>query len=226
MNKYFIPGAIVVAGLLVAGSVLLGGGGPDSQNNHGGFGNNNSPSAENVRPIDETDHILGNPDAEITIVEYSDFECPFCGRLHPTLEQVVEDNPSTVKWVYRHFPLSSIHFRALDASVASECAAELGGNEAFWTFTNELFVNQQNLGEELYANTAAQLGIDGSAFEQCLDDDRHKDRVTEDRDNALESGGTGTPYVIVINGNGDVFPFSGALPAETIQGIIDQALAS
>lgn len=91
------------------------------------------------RPISEDDHLYGNPDAEVTVIEYSDFECPFCKTFHPIVERLVNESDGKVNWVYRHFPLESIHPNARGMALASECVAELGGNEAFWEFSNKLF---------------------------------------------------------------------------------------
>lgn len=236
MSKLFsssvaIPGAIVIAGALIAWSVFFSGGGgasgvQGSQSSHSGFGNNLSATADNIRPIDNQDHIRGNPNAAVTVVEFSDFECPFCRRLHPTLSQIVTDFPDDVKWVYRHFPLTQIHSRALQASLASECMAELGGNEAFWTFTDTAFANQGNLGDALYEQIAGELGLPLPEFQQCLNSRKHNPIVQANFQDAVNSGGRGTPFAVVINAEGETFPFSGALPYEQIRSIIEAAIAS
>ena len=229
-NPYIIPSSIVIAGLFIGAALMFSSGGTSSDAanagsaSSGGFGNNNSSTAENMRPVDENDHIFGNVNASVTIVEYSDLECPFCQRLHPTLSRIVEESDGEVRWVYRHFPLTSIHSRALVASIASECAAELGGNDSFWEFIGTLFENQSSLGEKLYVEIASSLGIEKVAFAECLDSDRHNERVQADGQNAISSGGRGTPFNIVIAASGQVFPFSGALPFEQINQIINQAL--
>ncbi|MCH8050015.1 DsbA family protein [Patescibacteria group bacterium] len=229
-NPYIIPGSIVLAGLFIGAALMFSSGGAslDAANagsaSGGGFGNNNSSTAENLRPVDDSDHIFGNVNASVTIVEYSDLECPFCRRLHPTLSRIVEESDGEVRWVYRHFPLTSIHSRALIASIASECVAELGGNDAFWKFIGKLFESQSSLGESLYVETASSLGIEKVAFTECLNSGRHNERVQVDGQNAIASGGRGTPFNIVVAENGQVFPFSGALPYEQINQIIIQAL--
>jgi protein-disulfide isomerase len=93
---------------------------------------------DNVNPVTESDHIKGNPTADIVIVEYSDFDCPFCGRFHATLEQIVANNDD-VAWVYRHFPLAQLHPNAAAVAAAAECVAKLNGNDAFWTFADGYF---------------------------------------------------------------------------------------
>lgn len=86
------------------------------------------------------DHIRGNKKAKVVVIEYSDFQCPFCQRVHPTYKQILETYGDDVMWVYRHFPLS-FHPKAMPAALASECAYEQGGNDAFWKFADELFVS-------------------------------------------------------------------------------------
>ena len=97
--------------------------------------------AKAMRPVSkDSDHIRGNPAAPVTLVEYSDFECPFCKRFHTTAKRLVDESGGRVKWVYRHFPLDELHpVKARQEAVASECAAELGGNDAFWKFADRLY---------------------------------------------------------------------------------------
>lgn len=89
--------------------------------------------------VTELDHIRGNMDADVVIIEYSDIECPFCKRFHGTMNQVVETYGDQVAWVYRHFPLESIHRNARPWAIESECVAEIGGNDAFWKYLDERF---------------------------------------------------------------------------------------
>lgn len=226
-NSYVIPGAIVVSGIIIAGALLLTGSNlPNVQGSAANFGNNLSPTAENMRPMDENDHILGSTNAKVSIVEYSDFECPFCKRFHPTVKRIVDEFDGDVRWVYRHFPLTSIHSNALSAAYAAECAAELGGNSIFWEFADGLFENQHALGRDLYIRLASQSGISENKFVNCLDSEKYNEHVQADRENAIDSGGGGTPFSIVTNEKGEVFPFSGALPYEQVKQIIDAALKS
>lgn len=90
--------------------------------------------------ITETDHILGDTKtAQVTIIEYSDFECPFCKAYHATVKKIVEESNGNVAWVYRHYPLTQLHANALEKAVASECITKLKGNEAFWKYADLLF---------------------------------------------------------------------------------------
>ena len=92
--------------------------------------------------VDQGEHIRGNTNAPLTIIEYSDFQCPYCAKFHPTMKQLTETFPGQIKWVYRHLPLTNIHSNAVPAAVASECVARLAGNDAFWEFADNLFVAQ------------------------------------------------------------------------------------
>lgn len=219
-SRIAIPIAIVVAGALIAGAVLWGTAGGSSGSNAIA----EQPGAD-FRLPNESDHVRGDPDAKVAIIEFSDFECPFCAQLHPTLARIVEENPE-IYWVYRHFPLSSIHSRALGASIASECVARLGGNDAFWTFTDTVFANQRNLGNPLYENIATSAGIDLQSFKECLAGKSAATEVAIDGDEAVQAGGRGTPFVVVITANGWLMPFSGALPYEDVRGLVDQALTN
>lgn len=217
-----IPIAIAVAGALVAGAIFLSATGSSAAPDDGGIALH---SAAGFRVPSAEDHVRGNPDAKIAIVEFSDFECPFCARLHPTLSRIVEDNPD-VKWVYRHFPLSSIHSRALGASVASECIAKLGGNDAFWTFADSAFANQRELGASFYERLAGEAGIDPAAFRSCLSDRSIASEVARDGDEAVRSGGRGTPFAVIVTASGQLAPFSGALPYEYLTALVSQALTN
>jgi protein-disulfide isomerase len=91
-----------------------------------------------IRPVTEADHILGNPNAKIIIVEYSDLECPFCKQFHNTMHQIISNNPD-VAWVYRHYPIPQLHPKAFHEAEATECAWEQGGNDAFWKYTDTIY---------------------------------------------------------------------------------------
>jgi protein-disulfide isomerase len=103
-------------------------------------GEKGSPTKIDLDPVTEKDHIAGNPQADLMIVEYSDPECPFCKRFHETMMQAMDEygKQGKVAWVYRHFPLDSIHSKARHEAEAVECAGELGGNEKFWEYLNKL----------------------------------------------------------------------------------------
>ena len=186
-----------------------------------------------VKPTNGEDHILGDPDALVKLVEFSDFECPFCKRVHPTLKKIMADYGSSgeVAWVYRHFPLDSIHSKARKEAQAAECADEQGGNDAFWAFTDKLYEitpSNNRLDLSRLPEIAETIGLDRDAFEACLEGDsrggKYADHIEADNQDAIASGGTGTPFIVVIAPNGKTFPISGAQPYAAIKSIIELAL--
>ncbi|MEX0910424.1 MAG: thioredoxin domain-containing protein, partial [Candidatus Paceibacterota bacterium] len=165
-------------------------------------------------------HIRCSSNATITIVEYSDFNCSFCARIHPTLARIVEENED-VQWVYRHF---ANYAQGRVAAIGSECAARIGGNDVFWEFSDRMFDNQRRLGDAFSIETAVSLGINEQEFRTCLDNSREIEaKLVADRDEAVALGGRGTPFVVVISPTGNLIPFSGALPYEQITAVIEQA---
>ncbi|MEK9181475.1 MAG: thioredoxin domain-containing protein [Patescibacteria group bacterium] len=101
--------------------------------------NKKNPTPTQVRPVSPDEHILGNINAKIIIVEYSDLECPFCKVFHNTMHQVVEKSNGEVAWVYRHYPIAQLHSKAFREAEATECAWEQGGNDTFWKYTDKIF---------------------------------------------------------------------------------------
>lgn len=92
-----------------------------------------------VENVNTNDHILGSLDSEVVIIEYSDFECPFCAKFHPTIKRIVEESNGKIAWVYRHLPLTQIHQHAMERAIASECVTKIKGNDAFWKYADLLF---------------------------------------------------------------------------------------
>lgn len=226
-----IPGAIVVAGIIIAGAVFYSNrpdNSPDQIGDSARAPDGVSKAVDNIRPVTANDHIRGNIDAPVIVVEFSDLECPFCRRFHPTMQQIVENYKGQVAWVYRHFPLDNLHSKARKEAEATECAAELGGNDAFWSYTDRLFEiapsnNLLDLAE--LPNVAEYIGLDRTAFETCLTSGRFKDKIASNLEDATNSGGQGTPYSIVIAKNGTKSVIPGALQYEQVKQIIDEALS-
>ncbi|MDO8462881.1 MAG: thioredoxin domain-containing protein [bacterium] len=181
-----------------------------------------TPAPAPSAPVDITvtadDHIRGNVDAPVTIVEWSDFECPFCSRFHPTLQQALTDYGDDVRWVYRHFPLDSLHPQARAAAEASECAAEQG---KFWEFADELFQNQPSLGADLYQQKASELGLDTAQFNACVTTRKYEAKVRAQEAAGLAAGVRGTPGSY-ING----IELGGAVPYSQVQAIIESELSN
>lgn len=180
-----------------------------------------------VRPVDpRRDHIFGNPQAAITFIEYSDFECPFCKKFHPTVVQLMENNPGKLRWVYRHFPLAFHNPGAQQQAEAAECAAELGGNDAFWEYSDFIYRRTGAGGNGFpLANLrplAEEIGINGDVFAQCLTSGRMSARVHEDHANGAAAGVSGTPSGFLLNQQGEARFIVGALPIEQLQSMVDE----
>lgn len=173
--------------------------------------------------IGEDDYVRGNPDAEVTLVEFTDLECPFCKKFHPSLKNVMEANEGKVRWVFKHFPLS-FHPEAKPAAVAAECAGKLGGNDTFWTYVDTMYDNQNELGEDLYTQVASDLGLDAAAFAACLDSGEFDAKITADQKLGQSVGVGGTPSTYVIAG--DVAEkLNGAVPQSEVEAAVADALA-
>lgn len=170
----------------------------------------------NARPVDGSDSIRGDENAPITIIEYSDFECPFCARFHPTMNELISNNDD-VNWVYRHFPLSSIHPNAQKAAEASECAGDQG---KFWEMADAMFNGgASSLTRAGLTQHAKTIGLNTSKFDACVDGGDFADKVAADAADAQAAGGTGTPFSVIIAG-GQQIPVSGAVPLSQIESII------
>lgn len=237
-NQYLIPLAIVIAGGLVAGAVFMNGGG-NSNPTVANTGNNQPTQAapqptgttDDIRPITAEDHIKGNPDAPVKIVEYSDFECPFCKRFHDTMNEIMGSELGTsgqVAWVYRQFPLEQLHpVKAMAEAVASECAAELGGNDAFWQFADRFMEltpsNNRTEIETVIPQIVQEIGLDQTAFQTCFESGKYDQHIEDDIQNAIATGGRGTPWSVVIAPNGKTFPLNGAQPLEAVKQLIGLA---
>lgn len=225
-----IPIAIVFSGILIAGAVFYTGTDKNIDNNlQKAQANQGADPLEQVRPVSDEDHIRGSKDAEVVVVEYSDTECPFCKQFHTTMKQLINEYSSSgkVAWVYRHFPLDQLHSKARKESVALECAAEIGGNDKFWQYTDRIYeITPANDGLDVseLPKIAAYVGLDVQKFNDCLASTKHDEKIEADVSNAFATGGNGTPWSIVISKNGNKYPLSGAQPYASVKQIIETAL--
>jgi protein-disulfide isomerase len=251
-NNLYIPGAIIIAGFLIASGMYMS---SDKKGTTTGTGNAVKNTEVSINPVGKTDFILGSASAPITIVEFSDTECPFCKRFHATMNSIVDTygKDGKVAWVYRHFPLDSLHQKARKESEAVECAGELGGSTAYWSVLNAIYTNTtSNDGLDLaelpkFAKTA---GVDVTKFNECLSSGKMAGAVEAEFQDGSKAGVRGTPFsVMVLNKaltssakseinslieskglqqNVTVFDkkisLNGALPAEIINPIIDIVL--
>ncbi|QSH39449.1 thioredoxin domain-containing protein [Candidatus Kaiserbacteria bacterium] len=221
------PIAIVAAGALIAGALYFAGGAGSPSTGPAGAPDAGQPAVP-IAEVQADDHIVGNADAKVVIVEYSDTECPFCKNHHETLKEITSKyEASEVAWVYRNFPIPQLHPNAPKQAEALECAAELGGNEGFWAYTDRLYeVTPSNNGlsmDEL-PKIATHVGLDAAAFTQCLDSGDMQERVDADYNEVIAAGGRGTPHNILLV-NGEQYPLEGGQSVEGLSQIIDQLLA-
>ena len=233
MEKYkdfFTPVAILLAGVMVSFSVLTVGGIdilkqglPAQAGNQLQVAEDDDVDEPGLQPeLTKDDYIRGNPDAPITIVEYSDLECPFCKRFHPTVKQALAEYGDQVRWVYRHFPLDAIHSKADKEAEAAECAGELGGSEKFWAYIDKVYeITPSNNGLDLnlLPQIAKDLGLDQKAFESCFNSGKYAEKVENQYQEGIRFGVNGTPGSFV-----NAVPVRGALPYANLKAIIEAEL--
>jgi len=179
----------------------------------------------------DDDPMKGNPNASITIVEFSDFQCPFCAKFHQsTLAQIEQDYISTgkVNFVYRDFPIQSIHPNAVTAALASECADDQG---KFWEMHDMIFKNQRNWqglqtvqSANLFKEYAIEIGLNIDEFDSCMTSGKHLEEIQNDYNDGRAYGVTGTPGFFVGNEDIGFTKLIGAQPFSAFQRVIEQQL--
>lgn len=184
--------------------------------------------AKDVPKVTKDDHVRGDRNARIALIEYSDLECPYCKSVHPTITQVLDTYKSQVMWVYRHYPLS-FHANAQKEAEASECASELGGNDAFWKFIDTIYERTTSNGTGFALDKlvllAVEIGLDEPKFKSCLDSGRYEKRVKDDMNGGSLAGVTGTPGNILLDTRtGKTRLISGAVPMASFKSAIDEML--
>jgi len=198
--NYSLPIAIVLAGIIIAGAIYF----------------RNGEKAEKtitkdtpvnimtkIRPITLDDHIQGDPNAPIVIIEYSDTECPFCKIFQVTMQSIIKTygKDGKVAWVYRHFPLDILHKKSRKEAEATECANELGGSVAFWKMLDTIYLETPaNDGLELAKLTdfAKEAGLDTVKFNNCLSSGKYAEKVEADLQDGIKAGVTGTPASLFV----------------------------
>ena len=191
-----------------------------------------APQSQPVITADD-DPVLGSADAPVTMIEFSDFQCPFCARFYSETLPLIKANfidTGLVKMVYRDFPLQSIHPNAIPAAVASECADDQG---AYWEYHDILFENVSVWGPmeisgavEQFKAYAVDLGLDASTFSECVDTGKYVTEVTGDYTDGVAYGVTGTPAFFLGSEQTGYFQISGARPYPEFQFAIEQILGA
>ena len=238
-----LPSAIIIAATMICISLLW--------INHSNK-NTNVPKADTntkqsqsqISNITTNDHILGNPNAPIKIVEYSDTSCPFCKMFHPVMKQIIDIYGPTgkVAWVYRHFPLDKegtrsdggiLHKNAGNEAQAMECAGALGGNSKFWAYAERLYDvtpavtgdTPNGLDQKQLPIIAKYVGLDTVSFNECLTSGRFKSKIESQYLDGLNAGITGTPYSVIITPSGSKIPLEGMLPFTRMKSIVETLLS-
>ncbi len=199
-----IPLAIIVAGLIIAGAIYLKDKRVDLPVTPPEQG---APVSRDmiIPALASTDHLEGNPNAPVIFFEYSDFDCPFCRTFYPVTQQLLNTygKDGKMSLVYRHFPLNELHPNAHKKAEASECANELGGSDLFWKFSEALFKGAPAHGNDPtpeLVDAAKKLGLNETQFKSCLTSGRYIDLVDKQYNDAVSSGGRGTPYnILAVN---------------------------
>ena len=229
-TSYTIPIAIVLGGVIVALAVYVSI--PKSPSNGTSAGN---PAL--VRPVSASDHILGNPAAPVTIIEYADYDCEYCKGFDDTMHQIIANagTQGKVAWVYREFPLIEIHPNAMTNARAAECAAQVAGNDAFWKFKSVLYAHQP-IDPTQYGTYAKAAGIssdpsrqgqsEADAFATCFANASTtlNARIFADRQNALDMGAEGTPYSLIVVAGKPPIVMSGGYSYDGVKALVDEAL--
>lgn len=186
------------------------------------------PAAGEVPKVTKEDWVTGDRNAEVALIEYSDLECPFCKKFHPIAKQVVDAYKGKVMWVFRHYPLS-FHANAQKEAEASECAADQGGNDAFWKYINTVTERTTATGTgfalDNLAPLAKELGLNEAKFKECLDSGRMAAKIKTQQDDGTKAGVNGTPGNIILNmKTGETRMLAGAVPFEDVKAAIDSLL--
>jgi protein-disulfide isomerase len=219
-----VPIAIVLGAGIVGGAIYFA---------YGRSTGSESPESQQAtaigsditfRPISDEDHVLGNPNAPLVIVEYADLECVFCKEFHNTMHRLMDEfgRDGRIAWVFRHFPIADLHSQAPTEALAAECVARLGGNSAFWTFIDTIYetsAGNNTLDLALLPSIAEGAGVSQAEFSACMQDGTLMARVERDFDDALRAGGTGTPHLVFVTDR-EAVPVKGAQPYLAMRSIV------
>lgn len=244
-NAWLVPLSVILAALIISAAMLFVGGNivtslkTDTVRTPLGTGNTAPPVVAPAAPAPTatadfsayaipTSRTTGQASAQVVVVEFSDFQCPFCERAYSdAVAGIKRDYVATgkVQFVYEHFPLESIHPLARPASEASECAAE---QSKFWEFHDKAFQNQASLSDASYKQWASDLGLNTAQFNTCVDTKKFAQKVTDGLTLGQQKGVSGTPtFFVYKKGKANAaVKIVGAQPFTTVKAAIDAAIAS
>ncbi len=224
----YIPIAIIAGFALIAIAIYLTGGKDSNGINVLTNATSTQTTSSSLRPVDGTDYIRGNPNAPILIVEYSDYDCPFCKQYHASLVQIMDEYGvnGRVAWVYRQFPIQQLHPNSPKISEAALCVGSIGGSEAFWKFSDLIFEEREL--EEMtnvvaLPDYAEEAGVKKEDYIKCIEGKKMEEVVKKSVQEALAIGAQGTPYTIIMVGTEQAV-VSGNQSYDTLKGILDNLL--
>lgn len=179
---------------------------------------------EKVSPVSKTDHFYGASDPKVTIIEYSDFGCPYSGSVHPTLKRLVKTYPNEVAWVYRHYLLGGTSSLTGVGAQVSECLATNNGNDIFWQFVNKVYekaeANDSVVDEAGFYAIASSLGVAETGLKSCVESGLSTDIIEAHALGAKDVGIGGTPALVIVSSNGEFEFMAGAVPFESLENAV------
>jgi len=217
-----LVGAIIVAGIIVAGAIIYTGKTPGEPQTAG------LATEEADKPsMDTKGHALGNPDAELTLTNYFDINCGYCRKFHETMQQLIEKygKDGKLKWISKHFALNPVS--ATEAE-ATECATDLAGEEMYWKFLEKIMtieMPQQNTVINEMTKIAEELEINKNEFKSCLESGKFTSAIETMGREATSLGARGTPFSIMQTKSGKTETIPGALPYADMEQMIESLLA-
>ena len=223
-NKISIPLAIIAAGAMISLAILIAKS-PSSNSINQPTNEKKDLSEIKISPVGDNDHILGNLNAKVIIVEYSDTECPFCKSFHGIMHQIVDNYGNKMAWVYRHFPIDALHPKARKEAEATECTANFAGNDGFWKYIDKIYEitpSNNKLDPALLPEIANEIGVDKQEFETCLSSQKFKDKINNYISDGTKAGVKGTPYSLVLVNGKVVDVINGAQPFDQVKTLIDK----
>lgn len=180
-----------------------------------------------IKDVSDDERIRGNKNAKVTIVEYSDFECPFCQRFHPITQELLKIYGDKIRLVFRDYPLP-FHANAQKEAEAGRCIAELGGSDAFWNYADKIFERSASGGTGFALTDlgplAKEVGVNQQSFQQCLDTGKYAKAVKDEMTDGNTAGVNGTPTSFIFDGKGKTQMLVGAQPVDAFKTVIDQVL--
>jgi protein-disulfide isomerase len=225
-NPWIVPFSIIVAGALIGAGIYFSSTAPKN-NEPNGYNPQNE--VINLIPVNDNDHILGNPNAPVIIVEFSDSECPYCKDFHKTMKRVMSEygQSGKVAWIYRQYPIAELHPLAPKQAEGLECASEIGGNTKFWDLVNAIYERPASsvpLDQNELVKLGASLGLDEKKFSDCVQSGRTALKIQEDAKDAINAGMRGTPHSILVTKSGEKIAIRGAQPYDVMKTLIEAAL--